>query len=96
MKNRTRWKRVYPNIIGKRFFDEGEYGLGFFTVLKAWKCKKYSKSAYALNGTQWFDEYMILIKTNAGIKYKIPFCSWLNVYDRNGIKWSKLFNENPW
>ncbi len=97
MKNRTKWKRVYPNIIGKRFFDGGKYGLEFFTVLKAWKCKTYSKNALAPDGTQWFDERMILIKTDNGIKYKIPFCPWLDVYDAKGkINWGELFNENPW
>ena len=95
MKNKTRWKRVYPNIIGKRFFDAGEYGLGFFTVLKAWTCKTYSKSAYALDGTQWFDTKMLLIKTDEGVKYKVPFCPWLDIY-YGTLKWSELYNENPW
>lgn len=34
MKKRTRWKRVYNPIIGVRFFDAGEYSLGFFTIEK--------------------------------------------------------------
>lgn len=84
-------------IIGKRFFDAGEYGFCFFTVLKAWKCKIYSKSAVALDGSQWFDRKMILVKTDEGIKYKIPFCPWWDIYDENGtIKWGELFNESPW
>lgn len=97
MKNKTRWKRVYPEIIGKRFFDGGEYGLGFFTVLKAWKCKIYVGTAYTSGMTQWFDARMILIKTDEGLKYKVPFCSWLNIYDKSGkTNWSELYNKKPW
>ena len=97
MKNKTKWKRAYPDIIGKRFFDAGGYGLGFFTVIKAWKCKTYSESAIAPDGTQWFDERMILIQTDNGIKYKIPFCPWLDIFSENGkMHWGELFNKNPW
>ena len=97
MKLHTRWKRKYPNIIGKRFFDGGEYGLGYFTVLKAWKCKVYNKaSAFAPDGARWFDKEMILIKTDTGLKYKVPFCPWKKITDEDGKLWSKYFNEKPW
>lgn len=97
MKKRTRWKRAHPNIIGKRFFDAGEFGLGFFTVLKAWKCKEYCGSAFAPDGTRWFDKQMILIKTDSGIKYKIPYCPWIKLADaETGKAWDSYYNERPW
>lgn len=97
MKTRTRWKRVYPNIIGKRFFDGGEYTLGFFTVLKAYKCKEYSKGAIALDNTHWFDKNMILIETDTGLRYKVPYCPWAKITDaQTGKWWDTYFNERPW
>lgn len=96
-KTKTRWRRTYPNIIGKRFFDAGEYGLGFFTVTKAWKCQEYCRNATAHNGTHWFDKSMIEIVTSTGIKYRIPYCPWVNVVDaETGELWSKYFDEKPW
>ena len=97
MKQHTRWKRVYPSIIGKRFFDGGEFGIGFFMVLKAWKCKEYSNCAITPDGSRWFSKELILIKTDAGIKYKIPFCPWLKIEDAvTGELWSKEYDSNPW
>lgn len=97
MKQHTRWKRKHPSIIGKRFFDAGEYGLGFFTVLKAWRCKEYSKSGVAPDDTHWFDKHMILIKTDSGLKYKIPYCPWAKVTDaKTGKWWDSYYNERPW
>ena len=96
-KTKTIWKRVYPTIIGKRFFDGGEYGLGYFTVVKAYRCKEYCKCALSPNGTHWFDKTMILIKTDTGLKYKIPFCPWARVTNaETGKWWSEDFNKNPW
>jgi hypothetical protein len=34
MKLHTKWRRVYNPIIGVRFFDGGDSGLGFFTIEK--------------------------------------------------------------
>lgn len=96
-KTKTMWKRVYPTIIGKRFFDGGEYGLGYFTVVKAYRCKEYCKGALSQNGTHWFDKAMILVKTDTGLKYKIPFCPWVRVTSaETGKWWSEDFNKNPW
>ena len=98
MKNKTMWRRCYPNIIGKEFYDGGEYGLGFFTVLKAWKCKEYCKSAEALDGTHWFDKRMILVKTDTGLKYKLPYLPWLKsiVEEKTRKKWIEFYDEQPW
>ena len=97
MKQRTRWKRTHPNIIGKRFFDGGEYSLGYFTVLKAWKCKEYCKSATAPDNTHWFDKNMILIRTDTGLKYKIHYCPLAKITDaETGKWWSDYYNERPW
>lgn len=97
MKQHTHWKRKHPSIIGKRFFDAGEYGLGFFTVLKAWRCKEYSKNGVAPDDTHWFDKHMILIKTDSGLKYKIPYCPWAKVTDaKTGKWWDSYYNERPW
>lgn len=97
MKLHTRWKRTYPNIIGKRFFDGGEYGLGFFTVIKAWKCKEYSDSALTPTDSHWFDKSMILIKTDSGLRYRIPFCPWTKIADaETGKCWSEYYNKMPW
>ena len=93
----TRWKRRYPNIIGKRFFDGGEYGLGYFTVLRAYSSKEHCKNAIAPDGTHVFDKAMIVVKTDSGYKFKIPYCPWLNVVDaETGKLWSSYFNEKPW
>ena len=98
MKKYTRWKRVKRlNIIGARFFDAGEFGLGFFTIEKAYKCKEYCSCAIALDGTRWFDQQMIVVKTDSGIKYKLPFCPWLKIYSADGNKpLSEFYNEQPW
>ena len=97
MKLHTRWKRVYPNIIGERFFDGGDYGLGYFTILKAWKCKEYSKGAIAPDDTHWFNKAMVLIETDTGLKYKVPFFPWATVTEVSSQKkMSEYFNECPW
>lgn len=97
MKKKTRMKRCYPTIIGKRFFDAGEYGLGYFTVIKAWKYKEYCSSAKLPNGSHWFSKEVILIRTDAGVKFKIPFCPWTKVvFADTGELWDKEFNNNPW
>ena len=96
MKKRTRWKRCYPTIIGKEFFDGGEYGLGYFTVLKAWTCKTYSQAALFLDDTHWFPEQMILVRTRSGLKYKMPFCPWAKVVNSNGKLWGEDYDKNPW
>lgn len=98
MKLHTRWKRVKnKNILGQRFFDGGEFGLGFFTIEKAYKCKEYSSCAIAPNGTRWFDVGMIVVRTDNGLVYKLPFCPWLKVYSADGNKaLSKFYDEQPW
>lgn len=98
MTKRTRWKRCYPNIIGRRFFDAGEHGLGFFTVLKAYKCKTYSKVALAHDGSHWFNKAMIVVRTDEGCKYKIPYLPWLKDIEEADThkRWDKFFDEQPW
>ena len=97
MKRRTRWKRYYPTIIGKRFFDGGEFGLGFFTVLKAYKCKTFDLHCETPDGSNWFPKRMIVIKTDEGLKYKMPYAPWLKIADaESGKLWCKHFDEHPW
>ena len=97
MRKRTRWKRAYPTIIRKRFHDDSEYMLGYFTVLKAWKCKTYDKNCKNYNDSHWFSKSMILIKTDDGRKYKIPFCPWSNTSNADtGELWSEEYNAHPW
>lgn len=95
MKKRTRWKRVYNPVIGVRFFDGGEYALGFFTIEKLWSCKEYCKSAETLSGSHWFDKEMMQVRTDSGLVYKMPFFPWMKVYDVSGKKsLSDYYNEN--
>lgn len=95
MKKRTRWKRVYNPVIGVRFFDGGEYALGFFTIEKLWSCKEYCKSAETPSGSHWFDKEMMQVRTDSGLVYKMPFFPWMKVYDASGKKsLSDYYNEN--
>ncbi len=99
MKNRTRWKRVRGlNILNKRFFDCGEYTLGFFTVLKAWRCKVYCRSALTPNGSHWFSKAKLLVKTDDGLKFIVPFIPWAkSITSADGQKkWSEFYDEQPW
>lgn len=96
MRKHTRWKRIYPQIIGKRYFDAGEYSLSLFTVLKAWKCKEFCKNATAPDNTHWFDKTMILVETDTGLRYKIPYCPWAKVVStETGKYWSDDYNTRP-
>lgn len=96
-KMRTRLKKVKTPIVGKRFFDGGEYGLGYFTVTAAYKFKEFCKGATTPNGSHWFDKGMIVVKTDNWTKYKIPFIPWAKVYTEDGEKsFSDCFNEHPW
>lgn len=95
MKKRTRWKRVYNPIIGVRFFDAGEYSLGFFTIEKLWSCKEYCRCAETVGGSHWFDKTMMQVRTSSGLVYKMPFCPWMKVYDESGKKsLADYYNEN--
>lgn len=97
MRLHTRWIRVNRiNILNKRFFDGGECGLGFFYIVKAYKCKEYCKNALALDYSHWFSKAMIVVKTDSGLIYKIPWCPWAKVYDSNGKGLSEYYNEQPW
>ena len=94
---KTRLKRKKPNIIGKKFFDNNIYGLGYFTVLKAWSCKEYCQSSFSPDGGHWIYRNIILIKTDSGIKYKIPYCPYLKIIEVDtGILWDKYYNYKPW
>lgn len=84
MKKRTRWKRVYSQIIGVRFFDGGKYSLGYFTIEKLWVCQEYCKNAEPLS--HWVDKVMMQVRTDTGLVYKMPFYSWIEVYDKSGKK----------
>ena len=95
MKQRTRWKRVYNPIIGVRFFDGGEYDLGFFVIEKMWSCKEYCKNAETVSGSHWFDKTMMQIRTDTGFVYKMPFMPWMIAYDESGKKSvSDYYNED--
>ena len=96
MKRRTRWERVYNPIIGMRFFDGGDYSLGFFTIEKLWVCKEYDKHAVTPNGSHWFTKRMMQVRTDSGLVYKMPFIPWLDVCTADGKNTlSDLYNENP-
>lgn len=94
---RTRWKRIKNSaIIGIRFFTD-ECGLsGFFVIKKLWKCQVYNPCAENHNGSHWFDEAMMLIVTDDGRKFKMPFFPWLKAYDDNEKSFSQYYNEHPW
>jgi hypothetical protein len=97
MKLHTKWKRVYNPVIGVRFFDAGEYALGFFTIEKLWQCQHYSKGAQRHNGvewTNWFWSTMMQVRTDTGLVYKMPFCPWMKVSDDNNKKLSDYYDEN--
>lgn len=95
MKKRTRWQRVYNRIIGMRFFDNGEYSLGFFTIEKLWHCKEYCEHAVTPQNSHWFDEYMMKVKTDSGRTYKMPFVPWLKFVTADGKRnLSELYDEN--
>ena len=100
MKLHTKWKRVYNPIIGVKFFDHGNLGLSFFTIEKLWQCKEYCKGAQRYDGekwTSWFWTTMMQIRTDTGLVYKMPFCSWMDVVDSSGSKkLSDYYNENSW
>lgn len=96
---RTRWKRAHPgDLIGKRFFDRGNYSLGYFTFLKVYRCKVYCKAAETPDGSHWFDKRMAVIKTDAGLTYRVPFFPWANVEEADGDhrELSELYSKHPW
>ena len=96
MKLATRWRRVYNPIIGVRFFDAGDYGLGFFTIEKLWECNVYSEHAVTPEYSHWFTKRMMQIRTDKGLVYKMPFIPWMDVYDSKGKKsMGDYYNENP-
>lgn len=86
MKKITRWKRVYNPVIGVKFFDGGEYALGFFTIEKLWACKEYCECAETSSGSHWFDKNMMQVRTDTGLVYKMPFFPWMKAYDESGKK----------
>lgn len=95
MKQRTKWKRVYNRIIGMRFFDAGEYSLGFFTIEKLWHCKEYSEHAVSPQNSHWFDKFMMQVRTDSGLVYKMPFIPCLNIGTADGKKsLADLFDED--
>lgn len=96
MKQITRWKRVYNPIIGMRFFDGGDYSLGFFTIEKLWVCEEYCKHATTPDNSHWFSKRMMQVRTDSGLVYKMPFVPWLKIFTADGKKaLSDLYNENP-
>ena len=99
MSRHTEWVRVYPEkFIGKRFFDSGNYGFGgFFTIIEAYCCKVYCKYAVAHDGTHWFERRMIVVKTDDGLTYRVPFLPWWEIYTYDGkVRWSDLYDAAPW
>lgn len=85
---------MYNPIIGMRFFDGGEYSLGFFTIEKLWHCKEYNKHALTPSHSHWFDRTMMQVKTDTGCVYKMPFCPWYKMYF-DGKSLGELYNKNP-
>ena len=96
MKLHTRWRRVYNPIIGVRFFDHSESGLGFFTIEKLWRCKEYCGSAIAPDGTKWFEQVMMQVRTSTGLVYKMPFIPWIKASDDKGKMMSAYYDTNPY
>ncbi len=86
MKLKTRWKRVYNPIIGIRFFDGGDYSLGYFKIIKLWSCLEYCGCAETADGSHWFPKTRMLVKTDTGLAYKMPFFPWMKAYDSAGQK----------
>lgn len=82
MKTKTRWKRIKLDIIGQRCFNEE---LGFFTIKKIWECKEYCKNAITPDGSHWFEARKVLVVTDNGLKYTVPYL-WLifNSTDESG------------
>lgn len=82
MKRKTRWKRIKLDIIGQKCFNEE---FGFFTIKKIWECKEYFKSAITPEGSQWFTARKVLVVTDTGLKYTVPYL-WLifNSIDASG------------
>jgi hypothetical protein len=39
---------------------------------------------------------MMQVRTNKGLVYKMPFCSWMKAYDDNNKKLSDYYNEDSW
>lgn len=66
------WK--WDSILGHRFFDPA---IGFFTVQKAWHCKRWCPWALTPDlKSHWFYHYTIQIRTEHGeklIMHKLPF-----------------------
>lgn len=97
MKQITRWRRAYNPVIGVRFFDGGEYALGYFIIEKLWKCREYCKNAETPSGSCWFDKIMMQVRTDTGLVYKMPFFPWMKAYDDSGKKsLADYYNENWW
>lgn len=97
MKLHTRWKRVYNPIIGIRFFDHGDLGLGFFTIEKLWICEEYCKGAQRYDGSKWTNWFVVKkmqVRTNTGLVYKLPFCPWMKAVDDRGKELKDYYNEN--
>lgn len=95
MKLRTRWKRVYNPIIGIRFFDCGEYSLGYFTIEKLWYCKEYNKHSLTPSHSISFDRMMMKVRTDTGRVYKMPFCPWFK-FSTGDKSLEDYYNENPY
>ena len=94
-KQKTRWRRVYNPIIGVRFSDGGEYGLGYFTIIKLWQCKEYCSCAAFIDDSHWFPKTKMRVRTDTGLVYDMPFFPWLVAWDDSGMKkLSDYYNEN--
>jgi hypothetical protein len=76
--------RHWDEIIGHRFFDP-DFGYKFFTVKKVWSVQEYCEHAQHHDGSNWFQHYTMLIKTDEGETFKVlklPFdCK--GIFDRS-------------
>ena len=94
IRKRTKWKRVYNPIIGLRCFDANTYGLGYFTIVKLYQCEQFNPHAETFNYSHWFEQEMMVIKTDYGLTYKLPFKPYLDI-QVGDITLAEFYNIHP-
>ena len=94
IRKRTKWKRVYNPIIGLRCFDTNTYGLGYFTIVKLYQCEQFNLHAETPNYSHWFEREMMVVKTDSGLTYKLPFEPYLDIRVSD-ITLAEFYNKHP-